>query len=115
MDTLLHGQEEQPKKQDEQQDQQVGDYDGLFARLVEKEEELNACKDKLLRLAAELENFKKRIEKEKEEFMKYALESFSNELLPFLDNLERAVSASKESRDMDRLIEGLDLTLSGYF
>jgi molecular chaperone GrpE len=115
MDTILHDPNEQPEEKKEQQSQQQDDYDVLAARLAEKEEELKACKDKMLRLAAELENFKKRIEKEKEEFMKYALESFSNELLPFLDNLERAVSASKESRDIDRLIEGLDLTLSGYF
>lgn len=111
MDTILHD----PKGQNEQQNQQQDDYDGLTARLMEKEEELKACKDKMLRLAAELENFKKRIEKEKEEFMKYALEAFASELLPFLDNLERAISAAKESRDIDRLIEGLDLTLSGYF
>lgn len=115
MDTILHDPNGQPEEKKGQQSQQQDAYDELAAKLAEKEEELNACKDKMLRLAAELENFKKRIEKEKEEFMKYALESFSNELLPFLDNLERAVSASRESGDINRLIEGLDLTLSGYF
>ncbi|MGQ9500288.1 MAG: nucleotide exchange factor GrpE [Dissulfurimicrobium sp.] len=115
MDTILHDPNGQPEEKKEEQNQQQDDYEGLAARLAEKEEELKACKDKMLRLAAELENFKKRIEKEKEEFKKYALESFSKELLPFLDNLERAISASKESKDIDKLIEGLDLTLSGYF
>ncbi len=47
--------------------------------------------------------------------MKYALEAFAKELLPFLDNLERAIDAAKESKDIDKLIEGLELTLSGYF
>ncbi len=84
-------------------------------RLANTEAELEACKDKVLRLAAELENFKKRTQREKEEHMKYALEAFAKELLPFLDNLERAVEAAKESKDIDKLIEGLDLTLSGYF
>ncbi|MGB9712120.1 MAG: nucleotide exchange factor GrpE [Dissulfurimicrobium sp.] len=105
---------EQDQRQDQQQTRGQEDYEELVARLKEKDQEIAACKDKMLRLAAELENFKKRIEREKEEHMKYALESFSNELLPFLDNLERAVAASKESRDIDRLIEGLELTLSGY-
>lgn len=82
--------------------------------LADKEEELRACQDRVLRLAAELDNFKKRIEREKAEHMKYALESFANDLLPFLDNLERAVSSAKGARDLDKLIEGLELTLSGY-
>jgi len=84
-------------------------------KLARTEEELEACKDKVLRLAAELENFKKRMQREKEEHIKYALETFAKELLPFLDNLERAVESARESKDIDKLLEGLDLTLSGYF
>ncbi len=86
----------------------------LRKELEEKTAELEKCQDKVLRLAAELENFKKRIEREKAEHMKYALEAFAKELLPFLDNLERAVDAAKESKDIDKLIDGLELTLSGY-
>ena len=87
----------------------------LKKQLAQKEQELNEMKEKVLRLAAELENFKKRIQKEKEDHMRYALETFARELLPFLDNLERAISAAKETKDIDKLLEGLDLTLSGYF
>ncbi|HDH98536.1 MAG TPA: nucleotide exchange factor GrpE [Deltaproteobacteria bacterium] len=83
-------------------------------KLADREAELDQCQEKVLRLAADLENFKKRIEREKSEYMKYALESFAKELLPFLDNLERAVTSAKDSRDFDKLIEGLDLTISGY-
>ncbi|PXF58977.1 MAG: nucleotide exchange factor GrpE [Deltaproteobacteria bacterium] len=81
---------------------------------ADREAELRQCQEKVLRLAADLENFKKRIEREKSEHMKYALESFARELLPFLDNLERAVTSAKDSRDFDKLTEGLDLTMSGY-
>ncbi len=88
--------------------------DDLAAQLMAKEEELEECKEKVLRLAAELENFKKRIEREKAEHMKFALEAFAKELLPFLDNLERAVASAKESKDLEGLIEGLELTLAGY-
>ena len=87
----------------------------LKKELAQKEQELNEMKEKVLRLAAELENFKRRIQKEKEDHMRYALETFARELLPFLDNLERAISAAKETKDIDKLLEGLDLTLSGYF
>ncbi len=86
----------------------------LKALLEQKESELKFAQEKILRLAAELDNFKKRIEREKAEHMRYALESFAKELLPFLDNLERAIAAAKESKDVDKLLEGLDLTLSGY-
>jgi len=87
----------------------------LEKELAKKEEELADCKDKMLRLAAELDNFKKRVEREKLEHMKFALEEFAKELLPFLDNLERAVAMAKETKDMDKMIEGIELTLSGYF
>ncbi|MDD3553606.1 MAG: nucleotide exchange factor GrpE [Deltaproteobacteria bacterium] len=83
-------------------------------RLAQKEEELKASQEKTLRLAAEFENFKKRMEREKAEHIKYALESFVVELLPFLDNLERAIAAAKDTRDIDKLVEGLELSLSGY-
>jgi molecular chaperone GrpE len=86
----------------------------LAQQLSLKEEELRAAQEKIVRLAADLENFKKRIEREKVEYMRFALESFAAELFPFLDNLERAISAAKESMDLDKLIEGLELTLSGY-
>ncbi len=108
-----------PAKEEKQAEgsEQADSEDGISVeeRLANTEAELEACKDKVLRLAAELENFKKRMQREKEEHMKYALEAFAKELLPFLDNLERAVEAAKESKDIDKLIEGLDLTLSGYF
>ncbi len=84
-------------------------------QLAKKEEELKAAQDKTLRLAAEFENFKKRMEREKAEHIKYALESFVVELLPFLDNLERAIAASKDTKDIDKLVEGLELSLCGYF
>ena len=91
-----------------------GDEIDPARKLADREAELEQCQEKVLRLAADLENFKKRIEREKSEYMKYALESFARELLPFLDNLERAVTSAKDSRDFDKLIEGLDLTISGY-
>ncbi len=97
--------------QDDARDEKVKE---LEQALEAKECELQECRDKMLRLAAELDNFKKRMEREKEEHMKYALEAFAKELLPFLDNLERAVEAAKDNQDLESLLQGLELTLSGY-
>ncbi len=107
-------QKQKDVKQSEETQKELS-VEELKKQLAQKEQELNEMKEKVLRLAAELENFKKRIQKEKEDHMRYALETFARELLPFLDNLERAISAAKETKDIEKLLEGLDLTLSGYF
>lgn len=106
--------EEKQTSGEEEIESMDGDEVDPVRKLAEREAELEQCQEKVLRLAADLENFKKRIEREKSEYMKYALESFARELLPFLDNLERAITSAKDSRDLDKLIEGLDLTMSGY-
>ncbi|MEF3168515.1 MAG: nucleotide exchange factor GrpE [Deltaproteobacteria bacterium] len=104
------------EKKDAQQapEEQTASAEDLSVRLAEAEEELRICQEKVMRLAAELDNFKKRIEREKAEHMKYALAAFANDLLPFLDNLERAVSSAKESRDIGKLTDGIEITLTGY-
>lgn len=65
--------------------------------------------DKLLRLQAELENFKKRVERDKCEFFKYALEKLIKDFLPVLDHLELAIKSAKASRDFDSFSEGIQL------
>lgn len=75
---------------------------------------IKELEDKYIRLLAEFENYKKRIEREKADQIKFALEEFTNELLPFLDNLDRALCSAKTSKDVDKLIEGLEISISGY-
>ncbi len=108
LETEARGNMEETIQEDHAEDQDLSE------QLRAAREELQECRDKVLRLAAELDNFKKRMEREKAEHIKFALEAFAKELLPFLDNLERAVESARESRDIDGLIDGLDLTLSGY-
>ena len=79
--------------------------------LEEKDKEIREANDKYLRLVAELENFKKRSSRDQLEYMKYAHEPVLREILPILDNLERAYYHSKESQDIQKLIEGLQLIL----
>lgn len=85
---------------------------------INLQEELDATKDKLLRVAAEFENFKKRMEREQSKLMKYAGENILRELLTTLDNLDRAIDQGKaEAGDasvkLESMLEGVDLTRKG--
>ncbi|RJX33913.1 MAG: nucleotide exchange factor GrpE [Desulfarculus sp.] len=71
--------------------------------------ELAELKDRVLRQAAELENFKKRSEREKADFLRRANKGLVKDLLPVLDNLERALAHAKESADLASLLEGMEL------
>lgn len=71
--------------------------------------ELDSLKDKLLRLAAEYDNYKKRTQKEKESLSLEAKASVVNSLLPIVDNLDRAAGYSED--DPKKLREGLSLVL----
>lgn len=87
------------------------------AELIEKikkiEEESKNNYDLFLRSEADSENMKKRGKKEKEEWIKYANEKIIKDLLPVLDNLENAISHSKNEGSLDALREGVELTLKG--
>jgi molecular chaperone GrpE len=74
-------------------------------------ETVNALQDKYLRLAAEFENYKKLAQKHKQEYVQFANESMLKELLPVVDNLERALKHAQESHGQQGLIQGVELTL----
>ncbi|MBR2281410.1 MAG: nucleotide exchange factor GrpE [Spirochaetales bacterium] len=84
--------------------------------LSEKVKELEAAnaelKDQMLRRQAELDNFRKRLIRDKEEAIQFANESLVRDLLTFLDNMERAIAACKQGGDVKSLIEGLEMTQS---
>ena len=84
-------------------------------QLIEKITALKALSDKnydlYLRSQAEMENMKKRFRREKEDWIKYSNESLIKEILPIMDNLERAVSHSNEEAPLSSLMEGIELTL----
>ena len=70
--------------------------------------------DQMLRTIAEFDNSRKRAEREKEESLKYALESFVKELVPTIDSIERAIQSTKESQDFDALVEGVEMIHKGF-
>ncbi len=89
----------------------------LEKELAAAQEEAAAIRDKMLRMAAETENFKKRIERERSTALKYSGEQIFKEILPVVDNLERAIAHSDEVDKSDAeanlagLLEGIQLTL----
>jgi len=80
----------------------------LQEALVAKEAEAAANWDRFLRERADLENFRKRTMREKEELIKYGHESLVREILPAVDNLERALDHADES---DPVVTGVRMTL----
>lgn len=75
-------------------------------------------RDMVLRAQAEVQNMRRRCEQDVEKAHKFALEKFSAELLPVVDNLERALQAAPEAEQRDEgmqaLYEGVELTLKSF-
>lgn len=85
-------------------------------QLAAAQAESNDLRDKVLRVAAEFENYKKRMERERTAMLKYSGESIFRELLPVVDNLERAVEQGvvdgvEAEKNLEALLEGVALTL----
>jgi len=85
----------------------------LIQKLKEAEESAKKYFDLYVRSQAEMENLKKRLRREKEEFLKFANESLIKELLPVVDNLENAIRHAQDENSVHALREGLELTLKG--
>ena len=89
---------------------------GSLEKILTLEAELAQAKakaaenyDQLLRLQADFDNYRKRTQKEKVELIKYASERVVGDLLPVLDNFERAASAAKVNPDFTAFSQGVDM------
>ena len=96
---------------DEERQEKEKEIGELKKKLEEKEKEIKEHHDRLLRLAADFENYKKRAAKDKEDWTKFANEDVIRAILPFIDNLERAVNHAQKIADTGVLIEGVRLTI----
>jgi len=81
----------------------------LQESLAEQKKKTEDYYDQLLRLKAEFENYRRRVEKEKVELVKFGQEDIFLKLLPLVDNLERALKAAKEHDNHKTILEGLML------
>jgi len=96
---------------DEERQDKEKEIAELKQKLEGKEKEIKEHHDRLLRLAADFENYKKRAAREKEDWTKFANEDVIRAILPFIDNLERAVNHAQKIADTGVLIEGVRLTI----
>ena len=81
----------------------------LTKRLSELEQENSELKDQFLRKSADFENFRKRMNREKEEAIAFANRELLEDLLPIIDDFERAIKSAEESKDFDAFLEGVAL------
>lgn len=112
--------EEDPREEGESQDQEEEEIPltkMTKAKLIEKIEKVQEASDKNLdlyiRSQAEIDNLKKRYQKEQQGLVKFANESLIKQLLPVVDNLEKAITHSQDEDSIEAIREGVDLTLKG--
>ena len=100
---------------EQQAQEQVTEEDATpEKKIAQLEEQLEQEKSKYLFLMADLENFRKRTLKEKADLLKNGAESAMRDLLPVVDDLERAMDAINKGGDLDSLKEGVDLIYNKF-
>ena len=92
-----------------------GELTMLREQVAAKEKEAKDHYDRYVRQVAELENFRKRTTRERGEAIRFANEELVKDLLPIVDNLERAVAHSKGGGNGKPLVEGVEMILKGLF
>jgi len=104
-----HTQEEQTELSPEEE------IAGLYLELEAAKQTIADQKDSVVRAAADVENIRRRSAQDVEKARKFALEKFANELLPVIDNLERAIEFSdKENETLKPVLEGIEMTLKSF-
>jgi molecular chaperone GrpE len=112
--TVIENQEEIPEEvsEENQPESETGEKPESDKKTPEEKlliEKLAEMQDKYLRLSAEFDNYRKRTLREKMEISKYAGEEMLNEILPLMDDFERALSHIVTATDSSGIKEGLDL------
>ncbi|CAH9056976.1 Protein GrpE [Pseudoalteromonas holothuriae] len=88
---------------------------GLYAELEAAKQTIKDQQDGVVRAAADVENIRRRAAQDVEKAHKFALEKFANELLPVIDNLERAIEFSdRENETLKPVLEGIDMTVKSF-
>ena len=95
-------------------DPEAADRDALLVRYRDMEERVRQAEDRVLRFAADAENFKKRMERDKQDSIRYGNERIIAELLPVIDNLERALEHAPGDYQQHGLIQGVKMTLKRF-
>ena len=109
-DTKIPEADQEETQEPAQEPSEVG---RLRAELEATKEEARRNYDQFLRDAAETENYKKRVTREKRDAIRYANESLVRDLLPVIDDLERAAQHARTDGNPQSLLDGIELVLKG--
>ncbi len=106
--------EEVSPQEEEEEQQQVEETEAdrigaLEERVLKLEEENSTLKDQYLRKQADFENFRKRMIREKEEAIKYANSVLLLDIVSIIDDFERAIKSSQDSKDFESFYSGIEL------
>ncbi len=99
----------QKKKESGDQAAQAAPEADLQERIQQLEQEVEESKDQLLRKAADFENFRKRLAREKEDSIKYANAALLSDVVPIIDDFERAIQSAADSKDFDAFHTGVSM------
>jgi molecular chaperone GrpE len=115
MQEVMAGEEEGGEKGKQEVRGEDLTIDELKKGLDEKKKEYEEIYDRLLRTTADFENFKKRAERERLEHIKFANEDLVRELLPVVDNLERALASLESAKDTEAIRKGIEIVLEQFY
>jgi len=107
--------EKQPEAKKEE-DKIITLKESEYLKLKEEAEKAKEYWDRILRLQADFDNTRKRIEREKQDFIKFANEGIILELLNILDDLERTVElAQSKHQDLSAFLKGIEMVLAHLY
>ena len=100
------------KNEETEEKDALDETEALKSKVRDLEEKVSELNDRILRDAAETENYKKRLRQEKENAVKYANEALIRDLLDPLDNFSRAIEAAEKSQDIETIKQGVEMVES---
>jgi len=112
----MHNHKEEKKEEDKQQEKVVTLSEPEYLKLKEDSAKAQENWDKFLRLQADFDNTRKRLEREKQDFVKFANEGIILELLTILDDLERTVDlAQSKDQNLSSFLKGVEMILAHLY
>lgn len=106
----------QDKEKDKVEDKEIALKESEYLKLKADAEKAAEFADKILRLQADFENTRKRVEREKQEFVKFANEGIILELLNILDDLERTVNLAETHKENSEVfLKGIEMILAHLY
>lgn len=116
MDELKNKQKSEKLKNDNSEEKIISIPEAEYLKLKEEADKSGEYWDRILRLQADFENTRRRMDKERQDFIKYANEGIILELLNILDDLERTVElAESEKKDFAVFLKGVEMILAHLY